>query len=154
MKRFPMGYPLVLAALVLGLVALKQYAAPAGAAAAAADEKSDAVSAAVSADGLVTLNADDALVTQILNAFSRQTGRSIVIGPEITGRTTVRLNNVAWDDALEAVLKPFGYAHYQAGEATVVTGVDPLNTRLIELKHQEVLRLLSEIEALVAEVQG
>ena len=84
---------------------------------------------------LVTLNAEDALVSQILNAFSRQTGRSIVIGPEITGRTTVRLTNVPWNEALDAVLKPFNYGHYEQGDATVVCGIDPVGSRVFTLKH-------------------
>ncbi len=93
------------------------------------------VEAGVAADGLVTLNADDILVTQILNAFSRQTGRSIVVGPDVTGRTTVRLTGVPWESALEAVLKPFGYGHYTAGNATVVCGTDTLVSRLFTLKY-------------------
>lgn len=91
----------------------------------------------VTGDGLVTLNADDTLITQILNAFSRQTGRSIVVGPDVTGRTTVRLTGVPWDAALEAVLKPFGYGHYNAGNATVVCGTDVLVSRLFTLKYMD-----------------
>ncbi|HMP75841.1 MAG TPA: secretin N-terminal domain-containing protein [Kiritimatiellia bacterium] len=94
--------------------------------------------AGVAADGtqtLVTLNVEDTLVSQILNAFSRQTGRSIVIGPEITGRTTVRLTNVPWEQALDSVLKPFGYGYFQDGDTTVVTGVDPLRSRVITLRY-------------------
>ena len=83
----------------------------------------------------VTLNVEDTLVTQILNAFSRQTGRSIVIGPGITERTTVRMNDVSWTEAMDAVLKPFGYVHYEQGEATVVTTVTPSSTRVFEIKH-------------------
>lgn len=86
----------------------------------------------------VTLNVEDALVTQILNAFSRQTGRSIVIGPGITERTTVRLNDVSWDEAMDAVLKPFGYVHYEQGEATVVTTVTPSGTRVFTIRHLDV----------------
>jgi type II secretory pathway component GspD/PulD (secretin) len=100
----------------------------------------------VTKPGHVTLNAEDALVSQILNAFSRQTGRSIVIGPEITGRTTVRLNNVPWDEALEAVLRPFGYGHFEEGGATVVTGVDPVQSQVITLKFVDA----SDVEGVLA----
>lgn len=88
-----------------------------------------------STNGLVTLNVEDTLVSQILNAFSRQTGRSIVIGPEITARTTVRLNNVPWNQALESVLRPFGYGYFQDGDTTVVTGVNPVKARVVTLKY-------------------
>jgi len=86
----------------------------------------------------VTLNADDTPITQILNAFSRQTGRSVVVGPEVTGRTTVRLEEVPWEEALDAILKPFGYGHYTEGNATVVCGVDALVPRVFTLKYLDV----------------
>ena len=86
-------------------------------------------------NGLVTLNVDDALISQIMNAFSRQTGRSIVVGPDVTGRTTVRLNGVPWDAALDAVLKPFGYGHYSSSNATVVCGTDVVIPRVFALKY-------------------
>ncbi len=111
-----------------------------------ADAGAGTVAAPVGTNTLVTLNVEDALVSQILNAFSRQTGRSIVIGPEITGRTTVRLNNVPWEQALDSVLKPFGYGSFQDGETTVVTGVNPLNSRVFTLKHLDA----SDVEPVVA----
>ncbi len=95
---------------------------------------------------MVTLTVEDALVSQILSAISRQTGRSIVIGPEITGRTTVRLNNVPWDQALESVLKPFGYGFYEDGDTTVVTGTNPLRSRVVTLKYLDA----SDVEPVLA----
>lgn len=104
----------------------------------------------VSQDMRVTLNAEDALVTQLLNAFSRQTGRSIVVGPEITGRTTVRLNHVPWNEALDAVLKPFGYVHYETGEATVVTTITPFGTRVYSVKHLDVADVEESIRSMLS----
>jgi type IV pilus assembly protein PilQ len=101
-------------------------------------------------DGLVTLNADDTLIAQILNAFSRQTGRSIVVGPDVTGRATVRLTGVPWEAALEAILKPFGYGHYDAGNATVVCGTDVLVPRLFTLKYMDA----GDVEDLVRTVMS
>ena len=104
----------------------------------------------VTSDLRVTLQAEDALVTQILNAFSRQTGRSIVIGPEITGKTTVRLNDVAWNDALDAVLKPFGYMHYETGDATVVTLVTPSGTRVFTIRYLDAADVEEPIRAMLS----
>jgi len=97
---------------------------------------------------LVTLTVEDALVSQILSAISRQTGRSIVIGPEITGRTTVRFNSVPWDQALESVLKPFGYGFYQDGDTTIVTGTNPLRSRVVTLKHLDA----SDVEPVISAI--
>ncbi len=69
---------------------------------------------------LVTLNVDEGQITQVLNAFSRQTGRSIVLGPEVQGKVTARLSNVQWRDALDAILKPYGYGYYMVGDTIIV----------------------------------
>lgn len=91
------------------------------------------------ADVRVTLIADDTPVVTILNLFSSQTGRSIVISPDITGHATVRLTDVPWDQALESVLKPFNYGFYQDGNTTVVTANSPLKSRVITLKYLDAL---------------
>ncbi len=75
---------------------------------------------------LVTLNVDDGLISQVLNAFSRQTGRSIVVGPEVTGKVTARLSNVPWREALDSILRPYGYGYYLVGETIIVTSLDKL----------------------------
>jgi type IV pilus secretin PilQ/predicted competence protein len=74
----------------------------------------------------VTINIDDGMIVQVLNAFSRQTGRSIVVGPEVTGKVTARLSNVAWRDALDAILRPYGYGYYLAGDTIIVISLDKL----------------------------
>lgn len=79
----------------------------------------------VSSD-MVTLNVDDGSIVQVLNAFSRQTGRSIVVGPEVTGKVTARLSNVAWRNALDSILRPYGYGYYQVGDTIIVSAIDKL----------------------------
>ena len=98
----------------------------------------------------VTIDVEDALVSQILNAFSKQTGRSIVIGPDITGRTTARMNNVPWDEALTAVLKPFNYGYYEQGSATVVYGTDPIQTRVFTIHHLDASDVEETIRSLLS----
>lgn len=75
---------------------------------------------------LVTINVDDGMIVQVLNAFSRQTGRSIVVGPEVTGKVTARLSNVQWRDALDSILRPYGYGYYLVGDTIIVTALDKL----------------------------
>jgi type IV pilus secretin PilQ/predicted competence protein len=74
----------------------------------------------------VTINIDDGPIAQVLNAFSRQTGRSIVLGPEVTGKVTARLHGVKWQDALDAILRPYGFGYYQVGDAIIVSSVEKL----------------------------
>lgn len=76
---------------------------------------------------LVTLNVDEGQITQVLNAFSRQTGRSIVLGPEVQGKVTARLSNVQWRDALDAILKPYGYGYYMVGDTIIIGAAEKIN---------------------------
>lgn len=101
----------------------------------------------VTAD-VVTINVDDAMLTQVLNAFSRQTGRSIVVGPEVTGKVTARLSDVQWRDALDVILKPCGYGYYLVGDTVVIGSTEKLPrnvVRIFTLKYLDV----SDVEALV-----
>lgn len=155
-NRFGVTWPLLLGLLLLCLPLRDPFSASAESSSAAPEisanvpiAETSATPEGAAANGsnvVVTLTVEDALVSQILNAFSRQTGRSIVISPEITGRTTVRLNEVPWDQALESVLKPFNYGYYQDGDTTVVTGSSPIRSRVIHLKHLDA----SDVEPVLA----
>ena len=90
-----------------------------------------AVVPAVEATGMVaadevTINVDDGPIAQVLNAFSRQTGLSIVVGPEVTGKVTARLSNVKWRDALDAILKPYGYGYYLVGDTIIISAIEKI----------------------------
>ena len=80
---------------------------------------------------LVTINVDNGPVTQVLNAFSRQTGRSIVIGPEVTGNITLRVTNIPWQEALDVILKPYGYGYYLVGDTIIICGLDKLPKSIV-----------------------
>jgi len=76
----------------------------------ASGDSTQAVPAAVASSPTnVTLNVDNGPLVQVLNSFSRQTGRNLVVGPEVTGNVTVRLSNMPWDEALNVILKPYGF---------------------------------------------
>lgn len=74
----------------------------------------------------VTLNVDEGNISQVLTAFSRQTGKSMVIGPEVMGKVTVRLKHIRWEDALNTILKPYGYGYYPMGDTIVVCSLDKM----------------------------
>lgn len=75
---------------------------------------------------LVTIAVDEAPIAQVLNAFSRQTGRSIVIGPEVSGKVTARLSGIPWRDALDILLRPYGFGYYMVGDTVVIGSIDKL----------------------------
>lgn len=103
----------------------------------------------------VSLQVEGGDIAQVLTAFSRQTGRNIVIGPDVRGPVTARINNEAWTNALDAILLPYGYAYSIVGDTVLVTkasvtnGVsiltEPLHIRVFELKHLDA----SDVEEIV-----
>jgi len=76
---------------------------------------------------LVTINVDNGPMVQVLNAFSRQTGRNIVIGSEVTGNVTLRVTTEKpWQEALDVILKPYGYDYYMVGDTIIVCSREKL----------------------------
>ena len=102
--------------------------------------------AAEEAKARVTLNVQDTDITRVLDAFSRQTGMSIVTGKEVTGTVTARLTNVEWDKALDAVLKSNGFGYERSGNIITVlpiaklqdlTSAQPLRSQVFHLRYRD-----------------
>ncbi len=93
----------------------------------------------------VSIHVDGGDMRQVLNSFAMQANRNIVLGPEVTNNmVTIHLNNVQWDNALDVILKPYGYGYRQVGDATVVgelnklkllEAVEPLQSRIYQLQY-------------------
>jgi len=93
----------------------------------------------------VSINVDGGSLIQVLNAFALQTGRNIVVGPNVvvSNGVTLHLNNVRWDEALDVILKPYGFGYQKVGDTVVVsklsemallTAVEPLETKVFTLR--------------------
>ena len=52
----------------------------------------------------VTIDVKDTDITRVLDAFSQQTGLSVVVGKDVVGTVSVRLLNIEWNNALDAIL--------------------------------------------------
>src|SRR3989338_6177219 len=81
------------------------------------------VDAANNAEGKktrVTIDVKDTDVGRVLDAFSQQTGLSVVVGNEVKGQVSVRLMDVEWDRALDAILKPYGFGYERSGDVIIV----------------------------------
>jgi type IV pilus secretin PilQ/predicted competence protein len=93
----------------------------------------------------VSIHVDGGEMRQVINSFAMQANRNIVLGPEVTNDTvTIHLNNVQWENALDVILKPYGYGFRQVGDATVVgeltrlkalETVEPLQSRIYNLNY-------------------
>ena len=87
----------------------------------------------------VTLSVENAEIAQVLNAFSVQTGRSVVIGPEVTGVVNMRLKDVLWKEALDVVLRPYGYGYQVVGQTIIVNDLESIQAA--EVSEQIVSRV-------------
>ncbi|MBL7017155.1 MAG: secretin and TonB N-terminal domain-containing protein [Kiritimatiellales bacterium] len=86
-----------------------------------------------------------------------QTKRNVVIGPEVTNDVvTIHLTDVQWDNALDVILKPYGYGYRVVGNAIVVgeltrlkalETVEPLQSRVYQLSYLDAGDVKDIIEA-------
>ena len=93
----------------------------------------------------VTINVKDANISEVLKAYSLQTGQSIVVGPDVVSdNVNVRLNNIPWQDALDVILKPYGFGYRVVGDTIVISRlesivqverIEPLVSRVFKLKY-------------------
>lgn len=72
-------------------------------------------------EGYITMDFKDADITTVLRLLSVKSGMNIVAGPEVTGTVTVRLENVPWKEALEVVLRTYGYVYEKKDNIIRVT---------------------------------
>ena len=61
-------------------------------------------------EGRISLDLKDADIRDVLQLFARITEANFAVDPEVKGSVTVRLDDVRWQDALDAVLRSNGYA--------------------------------------------
>ena len=99
----------------------------------------------------VTINVDATDIVQVLNAFSKQSGQSMVVGPEVKGQVTARLHDVPWEEAIEVILEPYGYTYVRKGKTVVIMAredkpsVRALETRVFELQYLDVSDIMAVI---------
>jgi len=72
-------------------------------------------------DGRLTINVENMEITQLLRMLSVKNRVSIVAGPKVSGRVSVNLYNVTFDEALRSILDVSGYAVTRKGDMILVT---------------------------------
>jgi type IV pilus assembly protein PilQ len=105
----------------------------------------------------VTINVKDANISEVLKAYSLQTGQSIVVGPDVVSENVnVRLNNIPWQEALDVILKPYGFGYRVVGDTIVISklenivtveGIEPLVSKIINLKYLDAYDMKDLCEA-------
>ena len=68
----------------------------------------------------ITINLDDVDVRDAMSMLSEVTGKNILVGDEVTGTISVRLINVPWNKALDAILQIRKLAKHVNEEGTII----------------------------------
>src|ERR1041385_104442 len=114
---------------ILGAVLL---AAALAAPAAAQNSATHDVGLVPTATGSFRLDVDGADLRTVLRAIAEFSGRNIVLGNNARGTVRIQLKNVAWQDALKAVLRANGLDYVEDGSVIRVDDASKLNAEKVE----------------------
>ncbi|MGQ7260885.1 type IV pilus secretin PilQ [Vreelandella sp. V005] len=81
----------------------------------------------------LSLNFQDIEVRSVLSTLAEFTGLNLVASDSVTGRVTLNLNDVPWDQALELILQSQGLSSREQGNVIVVAPA----SELADLERQE-----------------
>ena len=87
-------------------------------------EAPDAGTAA--AEGLVSVDFKDADVRQVLRVIALKSGVDIVAGSDVEGLVTIKLTDVPWQQALDIILRTYGFTYEQKGRIVRVMTIEAL----------------------------
>lgn len=74
----------------------------------------------------ITLDFKEADIRNVLRIIALKSGVNIVPGPEVAGLVTIRLENVPWDEALDAIVKTYGFGYVKKGSIVIVAPLEKL----------------------------
>ncbi|MCK5557324.1 MAG: secretin and TonB N-terminal domain-containing protein, partial [Candidatus Hydrogenedentes bacterium] len=76
----------------------------------------------ISTNDRLTVNVEDVDIAQLLRMLSVKRRVSIVAGPQVSGRVSVNLYDVTFEEALRSILDVSGYTATYRGDVILVTG--------------------------------
>ncbi|MFA5094528.1 MAG: secretin N-terminal domain-containing protein [Candidatus Omnitrophota bacterium] len=109
-------------------------------------------SAALAADGVVNIDAQNVSIEEILKMIADQSGMSLVLSTDVTGEITVKLDNVSATQALDSVLKASNYLYaiddgiirvYSLQDSQQQERFASLQTKVVTLEYTDVAELKS-----------
>jgi type IV pilus assembly protein PilQ len=93
----------------------------------------------------LSLNFQDIDVRSVLQLIADFTGLNLVASDGVTGRITIRLQNVPWDQALEIILKAKGLGERQVGNVIMIAPAEEIaaRTQYIQLSYAKAADILT-----------
>lgn len=96
----------------------------------------------------LSLNFQDIEVRAVLQLLADFTGLNLVTSDMVTGRVTLRLKNVPWDQALDIILKTKGLGKRLDGNVMVVAPIEEIAAReKLELESQKQIEELAPLRS-------
>jgi len=95
---------------------------------------------------LISLDFKDADIRAVLQALARKGRVNIVTSQDVIGFVTIRLENVDWEQALDTIVKTYGFGYEKDGNVILVTTLKELKTR------REAMQELVAIESVTTRV--
>jgi type IV pilus assembly protein PilQ len=81
---------------------------------------------AVDTKGLVSVDFKDADIRQVLRILSLKSGVDIVAGNDVEGLVTIKLTNIPWEQALDIILRTYGFTYDRKGNIVRVLTLESL----------------------------
>lgn len=82
----------------------------------------------------IMMDFKDADIKDVLRVISEKSKMNIIAGSEVEGKVTLRLEDVAWDKALEMILKTQGYVYEKDDNIIRVTTMEKLAKKELETR--------------------
>lgn len=95
---------------------------------------------------MITLDFKEAEIQTVLKALARKARVNIVTGKEVVGLVTIHLEGVTWEQALDTIVKTYGFAYEKDENVILVSTMEETKAR------REAMKELVEIEPVVTKV--
>jgi type IV pilus assembly protein PilQ len=117
--------------------------------------------AALSDQPRITVTYQDADIRDVIAAFAAFSGRTIVVGKDVSGSVTAEIKNQPWDVALRAILQGQGLAAAEDAQSGIIAvdsykniaskqNSEPLVTQMIAINYAKASSLVTTITGLLA----
>ena len=114
----------------------------------------------VSQQPRITVTYQDADVRDVVAAFAAFSGRTIVVGKEITGTVTAEVRDQPWDVALRAILQSQGLAAVEDANGIIAVdsyeniasqqATEPLSTQIVPVNYARAGSLVETVKSLLS----
>lgn len=122
----------------------------------------------ISVNGNVTLDFKEADIRSVLRIISYKAGVNVVATPEVMGAVTIRLVEVPWENALDTIVKTYGFGYEWLNKKVIMVSTleklaeqrkvqeeaaekEPLDTQSFPLNFSKVEDVKLAVEKLVSE---